>query len=102
MAIATIKFDEHNCPKRAKYRLVVLGNLDYHTWSKQDTAAPVLSQLELCLLKSLAIYNKKVLNKCDIKQAFLQSSLPALLFLLHIILATISFYSGIIIGSAPK
>jgi hypothetical protein len=33
--------------------------------------------LELCLLKSLAIYNKKVLKKCDIKQTFLQSSLPA-------------------------
>jgi hypothetical protein len=47
MAIATIKYDEHNRPKRAKYCLVVLGNLDYHTWSKEDTAAPVLSQLEL-------------------------------------------------------
>ena len=42
MAIATIKYDEFNKPKRAKYRLVVLGNLDYHTWSKEDTAAPVL------------------------------------------------------------
>jgi hypothetical protein len=47
MAIATIKFDENNHPKHAKYRLVVLGNLDYHTWSKESTAAPVLSQLEL-------------------------------------------------------
>ena len=43
MAIATIKYDENNCPKRAKYRLVVLVNLDYHTWSKESTAAPVLS-----------------------------------------------------------
>jgi len=42
MAIATIKYDEFNKPKRARYRLVVLGNLDYHTWSKEDTAAPVL------------------------------------------------------------
>jgi hypothetical protein len=76
MAIAMIKYDEHNKPKRAKYRIVVLGNLDYHTWSKEDTAAPVLSQLELRLLTSLAIHYKRVLKNCDVKQAFVQSSLP--------------------------
>jgi len=63
MAIATIKYDDRNRPKRAKYRLVVLGNLDYHTWSKESTAAPVLSQLELRLLTSLAVYHKRVLKK---------------------------------------
>ena len=47
MAISTIKYDENNQPKRAKYRIVVLGNLDYHNWSKEFTAAPVMSQLEL-------------------------------------------------------
>jgi hypothetical protein len=57
MAITTIKYDSNNRPKRAKYRLVVLGNMDYHTWSKEETSAPVLSQLELRLLTSLAIYN---------------------------------------------
>lgn len=76
MAIATIKYDEHNRPKQAKYHLVVLGNLDYHTWSKADTSAPVLSQLELRLLTSLAIFNKRVLKNCDVKQAFMQSTLP--------------------------
>jgi len=76
MAIATIKYDEHNRPKRAKYRIVVLGNLDYHTWSKEDTAAPVLSQVELRLLTALAVHHKRVLKNCDVKQAFLQSSLP--------------------------
>jgi hypothetical protein len=59
-----------------QYRLVVLGNLDYHTWSKEDTAAPVLSQLELRLLTSLAVQHKRVLKNCDVKQAFIQSSLP--------------------------
>jgi hypothetical protein len=54
MAIATIKYDANNRPKCAKYRLVVLGNLDYHTWSKESTAAPVMSQLELRLLTALA------------------------------------------------
>jgi hypothetical protein len=47
-----------------------------HTWSKEATAAPVLSQLELRLLTSLAIYHKRVLKKCNVKQAFIQSTLP--------------------------
>jgi len=76
MAVAAIKYDSNNRPKRAKYRLVVLGNLDYHTWSKEATAAPVMSQLELRLLTSLAIYHRKVLKNCDVKQAFIQSKLP--------------------------
>jgi hypothetical protein len=76
MAIATIKYDDHNRPKRAKYRLVVLGNLDYHTWSKEATAAPVLSQLELHLLTSMAVCNKRVFKNCDVKQAFIQLKLP--------------------------
>jgi hypothetical protein len=76
MAVAAIKYDSNNRPKRAKYRLVVLGNLDYHTWSKEATAAPVMSQLELRLLTSLSIYHRKVLKNCDVKQAFIQSKLP--------------------------
>jgi hypothetical protein len=60
MAIATNKNDENNKPKRVKYRLVVLGNLDFHTWSKEDTAAPDLSQFELCILASLAIHHRWV------------------------------------------
>ena len=77
MAIATIKYDAFNRPKRAKYRIVVLGNHDYHTWSKEATAAPVMSQMELRLLTALAISHKRVLKNCDIKQAFVQSLLPA-------------------------
>ena len=76
MAISTIKYDNHNRPKRAKYRIVVLGNLDYHNWSKESTAAPVMSQLELRLLTSLAIFNKRSLKNCDVKQAFVQAHLP--------------------------
>ncbi len=76
MAIATIKYDAFNRPKRAKYRIVVLGNHDYHTWSRESTAAPVMSQLELRVLTSLAIFQRRVLKNCDIKQAFVQSSLP--------------------------
>jgi hypothetical protein len=58
MAIATIKYDANNHPKGAKYCPVVLGNMDYHTWSKEETAAPFMSQLELRLLTSLAVYHR--------------------------------------------
>jgi hypothetical protein len=77
IAIAMIKYDAFNKPNRAKYRIVVLDNHDYHTWSKESTAAPVMSQLELRLLTALAISHRHVLKNCDIKQAFVQSSLPA-------------------------
>jgi len=76
MAITTIKYDSFNKPKRAKYRIVVLGNHDHHIWSKSSTAAPVMSQLELRFLTALAISEKRVLKNCDVKQAFVQSSLP--------------------------
>jgi hypothetical protein len=77
MAISTIKYDSNNKPKRAKYRIVVSGNLDYHQWSKESMAAPVMSQLELYLLTSLAVFHKTPLKNCDVKQAFVQSTLPA-------------------------
>jgi len=76
MAIATIKYNENNHPKGAKYRLVVLGNLDYHTWLKESTAAPVLSQVELRLLTSLAVYHRRVFKNCDVKQVLIQFKLP--------------------------
>jgi len=76
MTIATIKYDANNQPKRVKYCIVVLGSLDYHTWSREETTAPVMSQLELRLLTSLAIYHKGVLKNCHVKQALIQSSLP--------------------------
>jgi len=62
MTIATIKYDANNKPKRAKYRIVVLGNHDYHQWSKESTAAPVMSQLELRILTSLAVYHRRMLK----------------------------------------
>jgi hypothetical protein len=76
MAISTIKYDAFNKTKRAKYRIVILGNLNYHQWSKESTVAPVMSQLELRILTSLAVHHKCTLKNCDIKQAFVQSSLP--------------------------
>lgn len=34
IAVSTIKYDEHGKSKRAKYRIVALGNLETHNWSK--------------------------------------------------------------------
>jgi len=76
MVIARIKYDEFNRLKHVKYRIVVLGNLDYHNWSKESTKAPIMSQLELRILTSLAVFHKRLLKNCDIKQAFVQSHLP--------------------------
>jgi hypothetical protein len=76
MAIAVIKKDGDGNPVRAKYRIVALGNLDPHSWSKSDCFAPVLSQLELRFLVALATQQKCIPRTGDITQAFCQSYLP--------------------------
>ena len=76
MAMSTIKFDEAGNPKRAKYRIVVLGNLDQHTWSKSETYAPVLSLIDLRTMSMLAIHHRRILKQDDFKQAFVQATLP--------------------------
>ena len=76
MAISTIKYDADGLPKRAKYRIVALGNLDRVHWNKGDVYAPVLSMIELRLLTSLAVRNKCILKSGDVKQAFVQATLP--------------------------
>ena len=76
MAISTIKYDEHGQPKRAKYRIVALGNLDPHEWSKSDCYAPVLNLLEVRLLTALAVKMRRQLKSGDVKQAFMQATLP--------------------------
>ena len=76
MAIATIKKDGEGNPVRAKYRIVALGNMDPHPWSKQDCFAPVLSQMELRLLISIAVKLKTLPKSGDVSQAFVQSNLP--------------------------
>ena len=76
MAIATIKTDGEGKPVRAKYRIVALGNLDPHPWSKQDCFAPVMSQMDLRLLISIAVSLKTIPKTGDVSQAFVQSKLP--------------------------
>ena len=76
MAISTIKYDGEGNPNRCKYRIVALGNLDPHNWSKQDCFAPVLSQLEHRTLLSLATRLKCTPKTGDVSQAFCQGVLP--------------------------
>ena len=76
MAISTIKYDENGALKRAKWRIVTLGNLDPHDWSTKYCYTPVLSMLELRFLVSLAVQRKVPLNNEDSKQAFVQETLP--------------------------
>jgi len=76
MAISTIKYNEVGLPKRAKYRIVALGNLDPHVWTKADCFAPVMSLKEVRLITALAIKYKCILQSGDFKQAFVQSILP--------------------------
>ena len=76
MAISKIKYDENGIPTRAKYRIVVLGNLDPNNWSAADCFAPVLSALETRLLTSIAAQFRTPLKSGDAVQAFCQSYLP--------------------------
>ena len=76
MAVSTIKHDGDGNPKRAKYRIVALGNLDSNNWSRSDTYAPVMNLIELRLLTSIAIHHRRILKSGDFKQAFCQATLP--------------------------
>ena len=61
---------------RAKYRIVVLGNLDPYNWSNNNCFAPVLSAQELPLLIAIATQMKVIPKSGDVSQAFVQSVLP--------------------------
>ena len=76
MAISTVKYNEIGKPVRAKYRIVVLGNLDPHQWTKSDCFSPVMSLLELRLLTAIAVRHNRTLKSGDVKQAFVQALLP--------------------------
>jgi len=75
MAISAIKYDQDGYPKRAKYTIVALGDLDPHDWSKADCFVPVMSLMEVRLMTALAVKHKCALQSGDFKQAFVQSTL---------------------------
>jgi Reverse transcriptase (RNA-dependent DNA polymerase) len=76
MNIFTIKTDSDGHPKRAKSRIVVLGNKDPVDWSKADCYAPVVPQPIVRLMTALAVRNRTTLKQADCKNAFCNSVLP--------------------------
>ena len=56
MVVQTVK-SVHGVPTRVKSRIVVLGNLEQHNWSKSDCYAPVMPLYQVRLLVSLAVAN---------------------------------------------
>ena len=76
MCVLTMKKDENLLPLRAKSRIVVLGNLEEHLWSKTDRFAPVLHQDSLHFLTSLAVEKRRALCQGDCKNAFCHGILP--------------------------
>lgn len=59
MAVATIKYDEFGNPKRAKYRIAALGDLESHKWTKTECYAPVMSLMELRLMVAMTVKHKR-------------------------------------------
>ena len=76
MDIFIVKYDENGNPKRTKWRIVALSNLNPHEWSTNNCFAPVISIQELRFMVSLAVHHKCILRSDDIKQAFCKAAIP--------------------------
>jgi hypothetical protein len=76
MGVLTVKTDSEGNPKRAKSRIVVLGNHEANVWSRADCFAPVVSAPVVRLLTALAVRNRCVLKQGDCKNAFCHTTLP--------------------------
>ena len=76
MNLFNIKPNEKGEPYRAKSRIVVLGNLEQRTWSKEDKYAPVLGAIGNRLLVSEAVSRGRKVKQGDCKNAFCQPELP--------------------------
>eukprot|EP00957_Ditylum_brightwellii_P210756 15365354-Ditylum_brightwellii.AAC.2 len=74
--LAAIKHNKHGNLHQAKYYICVLENLHPHDWAKPQWFASVMSQLEMHLLVTTAVYFNKTVKNGDFKQAFCQSYLP--------------------------
>ena len=72
----TVKIDMDGNPLRAKSRICVMGNYEPRIWSKGEKYSPVISQMAVRFLISLAIRNGTVLKQGDFKNAFAQADLP--------------------------
>ena len=62
VVVQTVK-SVRGVPTRVKSRIVVLGNLEQHNWSKSDCYAPVMPLYQVRLLVSLAVANRRVMMR---------------------------------------
>ena len=76
MCVIVIKYDKHGKPHRAKCRIVALGNFEDRYYDKSKRYAPVLKYSSLCLLTSMAVADRCVLQQGDCKNAFCNAKLP--------------------------
>ena len=60
---------------RAKYRIIVLEDLDSHAWKESEYFVPVLSMVDLRFLVNLVVKNKFTPMEDDARQAFCQAYL---------------------------
>lgn len=68
--------DENGEYIRAKYKVVVLGNLDPRNWTENNYFAPMMSQLEFRFPIALVVQMKIKPRQEDSTQDFCQSTLP--------------------------
>jgi hypothetical protein len=73
MCVFTVK-NTNGIPTRAKSRIVVLGNLEQHSWTKSDCFSPVVSIPMIHLLTALAVHNGCTIKQADFKFAFIQAT----------------------------
>lgn len=64
-------------PTRAKSRIVILSNLEHHSWTKADCFSPVISIPMIRFLTAPAVQYGRTLKQADCKFAFIQASLPS-------------------------
>ena len=76
ISLTTINTDANNKPQQAKYCKCVFGNFDPTKRSCNKVFDPVLSQLKLRLLITIAVQKRCKVNAGDFKQAFCQAYFP--------------------------
>ena len=82
MNLFTIKSVMDGNPNRAKSRIVALGNLERRIWSCKNKYAPVLRPTASILLVLMAVDDGRKLKQVDWKNAFCNSILPMIKFVL--------------------
>ena len=75
MAISTIKYDENEKPKRVKWIIVSLGNLNPHEWTNTEFYAPLMSITEVIIVVALSIHHKHPLRYSDLNQDLVMDTL---------------------------